>query len=101
MSAVRSGITPMAWLIAPSALLFALFFFLPMALMAMISLLTGNPVLQSNVAFTGKYYQRILSDPYYFDAIWTTLRLGLLTTLAALLLGYPLVHWRAPIRAPA
>jgi len=38
------GITPVAWLIAPSALLFALFFFLPMGLMALISLLTGNPV---------------------------------------------------------
>ena len=87
MSAVRTGVTPIAWLIAPSALLFALFFFLPMGLMAMISLLTGNPVVQSNVTFTGKYYQRIFSDPYYFEVIWTTLRIGLLTTLAALLIG--------------
>jgi putative spermidine/putrescine transport system permease protein len=98
MSAVRTGITPIAWLIAPSALLFALFFFLPMGLMAMISLLTGNPVVQPNVTFTGKYYQRILSDPYYFEVIWTTLRIGLLTTLAALLIGYPLAHWMAHIR---
>src|SRR6266852_644342 len=88
MSAVRTGITPIAWLIAPSALLFALFFFLPMGLMAMISLLNGNPVVQPNVTFTGKYYQRILSDPYYFEVIWTTLWIGLLTTLAALLIGY-------------
>src|SRR6266699_1149235 len=87
MSTVRTGITPIAWLIAPSALLFALFFFLPMGLMAMISLLTGNPVVHSNVAFTAKYYQRIVSDPYYFEVIWTTLRIGLLTTLAALLIG--------------
>ncbi len=98
MSAVRTGITPIAWLIAPSALLFALFFFLPMGLMAMISLLTGNPVVQPNVTFTGKYYQRILSDPYYFEVIWTTLRIGLLTMLAALLIGYPLAHWMARIR---
>src|SRR5437016_3881514 len=41
MNAARTGITPIAWLIAPSALLFALFFFLPMGLMAMISLLTA------------------------------------------------------------
>ena len=27
MNAVRTGVTPIAWLIAPSALLFALFFF--------------------------------------------------------------------------
>jgi len=95
MSTVSTGITPMAWLIAPSALLFALFFFLPMGLMALISLLTGNPVVQSNVAFTTKYYQRILGDAYYFEVIWTTLRIGLLTTLAALLIGYPLAHWMA------
>ena len=44
MNTIRTGITPIAWLIAPSALLFALFFFLPMGLMAMISLLAGNPV---------------------------------------------------------
>src|SRR6266481_4572615 len=98
MSAVRTGITPIAWLIAPSAMLFALFFFLPMGLMAMISLLTGNPVVQPNVAFTGKYYQRIVSDTYYLEVIWTTLRIGLLTMLAALLIGYPLAHWMARIR---
>jgi putative spermidine/putrescine transport system permease protein len=98
MSEVRTGVTPIAWLIAPSAVLFALFFFLPMGLMAMISLLTGNPVVQPHVSFTGKYYQRIVSDPYYFEVIWTTLRIGLLTTLAALLIGYPLAHWMARIR---
>jgi putative spermidine/putrescine transport system permease protein len=58
MNAARTGITPIAWLIAPSALLFALFFFLPMGLMAMISLLTGNPVVQPNVDFTTKYYRQ-------------------------------------------
>ena len=83
MNAVRTGITPIAWLIAPSALLFALFFFLPMGLMAMISLLTGNPVVQPNVDFTTKYYRRILDDIYYFEVIWTTLRIGLITTLVA------------------
>src|SRR3954464_3227663 len=98
MNALRPGITPIAWLIAPSALLFALFFFLPMGLMAMISLLTGNPVVQPHVAFTGKFYQRLVSDRYYFEVIWTTLRIGLFTTLASLLIGYPLAHWMARVR---
>jgi hypothetical protein len=98
MNAVRTGITPIAWLIAPSALLFALFFFLPMGLMAMISLLTGNPVVQPNVDFTTKYYRRILDDSYYFEVIWTTIRIGLLTTFSALLIGYPLAHWMARVR---
>ena len=99
MNAVRAGITPIAWLIAPSALLFALFFFLPMGLMAMISLLTGNPVVQPNVDFTTKYYRRILDDSYYFEVIWTTMRIGLLTTLSALLIGYPLAHWMARMQS--
>ena len=107
MNAARTGITPIAWLIAPSALLFALFFFLPMGLMAMISLLTGNPVVQPNVDFTTKYYRRILDDTYYFGVIWTTLRIGLLTTLAALLIGSCLLRsappnaiWLAMLRSP-
>jgi len=99
MNAVRTGITPIAWLIAPSALLFALFFFLPMGLMAMISLLTGNPVVQPNVDFTTKYYRRILDDTYYFEVIWTTIRIGLVTTLVALAIGYPLAHWMARIKS--
>src|SRR5204863_9807088 len=92
MNAVRTGITPIAWLIAPSALLFAPFFFLPMGLMAMISLLSGNPVVQPNVDFRTKYYRRIIDDSYYFEVIWTTIRIGLLTTLSALLSGSPLAH---------
>ena len=98
MSALRTPVAPIAWLIAPSAILFALFFFLPMGLMAMISVLTGNPVVQAHVSFTARYYQRIVSDRYYFEVIWTTLRIGLLTTLAALMIGYPLAHWMARIR---
>jgi putative spermidine/putrescine transport system permease protein len=98
MSAHRNKVAPIGWLMAPSALLFAVFFFLPMGLMAMISLLTGNPVVQPHVTFTAKYYLRIVSDPYYFEVIWTTLRIGLLTTLSALLIGYPLAHWMARIR---
>jgi putative spermidine/putrescine transport system permease protein len=98
MSALRTPVAPIAWLIAPSAILFVLFFFLPMGLMAMISVLTGNPVVQAHVSFTARYYQRIVSDRYYFEVIWTTLRIGLLTTLAALMIGYPLAHWMARIR---
>src|SRR3954465_11144357 len=98
MNAGPPGNTPISRLIAPSAPPFALFFFLPMGLMAMISLLTGNPVVQPNVDFTTKYYRRILDDSYYFADTWTTIRIGLLTTLSALLIGYPLAHWMARVR---
>jgi len=97
MNAVRPN--GMALFILPSALLFALFFFLPIGLMALMSVLTGNPVVMPQVAITSRHYQRILDDSYYFEVIWTTIRIGLWTTAAALLIGYPLAHWMARIRS--
>ena len=91
----------LALLILPSALLFTLFFFLPIGLMAVMSCLTGNPVVMPHVAFTTRHYARIVNDSYYLEVIWTTLRIGLLTTLFALLIGYPLAHWMARIKSRA
>ncbi|MGJ4946187.1 ABC transporter permease [Bradyrhizobium sp. HKCCYLS1011] len=96
-----SHINGLALLILPSALLFALFFFLPIGLMAVMSLLTGNPVVMPHVAFTTKHYQRLADDSYYLEVIWTTIRIGLWTTLIALLIGYPLAHWMARIKSRA
>ena len=91
----------LAVFILPSGLLFILFFFLPIGLMAMMSLLTGNPVVAPNVAFTTRHYGRMIGDPYYLEVIWTTIRIGLLTTLIALAIGYPLAHWMARIKSRA
>ncbi|WP_315765096.1 MULTISPECIES: ABC transporter permease [unclassified Bradyrhizobium] len=92
-------INGLALLILPSALLFALFFFLPIGLMAVMSLLTGNPVVMPHVAWTTKHYARIAEDSYYLDVVWTTIRIGLWTTLIALVIGYPLAHWMARIKS--
>ncbi|HEV2155136.1 ABC transporter permease [Bradyrhizobium sp.] len=89
----------LALFILPSALLFALFFFLPIGLMAVMSVLTGNPVVMPKVAFTTRHYARMIDDPYYLEVIWTTIRIGLVTTLVALAIGYPLAHWMARIKS--
>jgi putative spermidine/putrescine transport system permease protein len=89
----------LALFILPSVLLFALFFFLPIGLMALMSVLTGNPVVVPHVAFTTRHYARIVSDSYYLEVIWTTIRIGFVTTLVALLIGYPLAHWMARIKS--
>jgi putative spermidine/putrescine transport system permease protein len=91
----------LALFILPSALLFTLFFFLPIGLMAVMSCLTGNPVVMPHVTFTTRNYARIVNDSYYLEVIWTTLRIGLLTTLFALVIGYPLAHWMARIKSRA
>jgi putative spermidine/putrescine transport system permease protein len=85
-------------LIAPAVLLFGGFFVLPLAVVLLTSLLTGNPVANPSVGFTLRHYQRLVGDDYYLEVLWTTLRLGLLTTAAALLIGYPLAHQLARLR---
>jgi len=94
-------INGLSLLILPSALLFALFFFLPIGLMAAMSLLTGNPVVAPRVDLTTRHYARIINDPYYLEVIWTTIRIGLWTTLTSLVIGYPLAHWMARIKSRA
>jgi putative spermidine/putrescine transport system permease protein len=101
MNGAASRTNGLALFILPSALLFALFFFLPIGLMAVMSLLTGNPVVAPHVDITTRHYARIIDDPYYLEVIWTTIRIGLWTTLISLLIGYPLAHWMARIRSRA
>jgi putative spermidine/putrescine transport system permease protein len=97
MSAATSRPSPIAWLIAPSLLLFVLFFVLPFGVMAMMSLFSGNPITNPNAVLTTRHYQRFIEDSagIYHDALWATLRIGLITTVISLLIGYPLAHWMA------
>ena len=89
--------SPIAWLIAPALLLFVLFFVLPFGVMAMMSLFSGNPITNPNAVLTTRHYQRFIEDSagIYHDALWATLRIGLITTVISLLIGYPLAHWMA------
>lgn len=95
----RRGPNALAWLIMPCALLFAVFFVLPLGLMLLMSFLTGNPVVQDNVEFTLQHYERFGGDLYNWEVLWVTIRIGLWTTLAALLLGYPLAHLMARVQS--
>lgn len=91
----RAGVSPIAWLAAPAFLVFVVFFVLPFGVMAVMSFLSGNPINARHVRTTLLHYDRFLGDSLYFEALWSTLRIGLITTAAALLIGYPLAHWMA------
>jgi putative spermidine/putrescine transport system permease protein len=91
----RGTIAPAAWLAAPALLLFVLFFILPFGIMSVMSFLTGNPINAPDVTLTTRHYVRFFNDDLYTEALWATLRIGFLTALAALLIGYPLAHWMA------
>jgi len=95
----RPSVSPMAWLVGPALLLFVIFFVLPFAVMAVLSVMSGNPAQNPNVYFTARHYQRFLGDDLYHDALWSTLRIGIITTLASLLIGYPLAHWMARMKS--
>ena len=54
--------SPIAWLVAPAALLFVLFFVLPFGVMAMMSFYSGNPVTNPNAFATTRHYERFIFD---------------------------------------
>ena len=93
--------SPIAWLIAPAALLFVLFFVLPFGVMAVMSVYSGNPVTNPNAMLTTRHYERFIFDSagIFHDALWSTLRIGFITTVASLLIGYPLAHWMARMQS--
>jgi putative spermidine/putrescine transport system permease protein len=93
--APRGRVSPIAWLIGPALLLFVIFFVLPFGAMALLSFLSGNPVNSTNVAFTTRHYERLMGDSLYLEALIATMRIGLVTTIVSLLIGYPLAHWMA------
>ena len=97
MAAASSRPSPIAWLIAPALLLFVLFFVMPFGVMAVMSVFSGNPVTNPNAFLTTRHYERFINDSagIFHEALWDTLRIGLITTVAALLIGYPLAHWMA------
>ena len=106
MEPARGSVTtvptsPIAWLIAPAGLFFVVFFLMPFGLMAMLSVLTGNPLQRPNVAFTSRHYERIADDTLYLESLAETLKIGVVTTVASLILGYPIAHWLARIRSRA
>ena len=86
---------PVVLLCALPAAFFVAFFLAPMAVVLIASLTTpaGQP--------TFAHYVRILADTYHWDVLWVTFRIGALTTLVCVLIGYPLawylvriVKWR-------
>lgn len=95
----RADRAAVTWLVAPALLLFLLFFVLPFGVMALVSVLTGNPLQRDDVSFTGQHWARLFEDVFYWESLVETLRIGLITTLVALLVGYPLAHMMARVRS--
>lgn len=68
-------------------LFFAAFFVAPMVVVAAASFTKEGGEL------TFANYARILLDRYHWDVLWVTFRIGALTTIASVLIGYPLAWY--------
>ena len=85
-------------LLGPYVLLLAVFFVAPLLLMLAISF-SRQSYGQLEWAFTAQHYVHFFTDAYYLGVLGDTLWLGLLTTAASLLLGYPLAYHLALTRS--
>ena len=74
------------------------FFFIPMGWLVATSLSTHE--IGSPPEFTGTlaHYARFWTDPFYLEtALWTTIKLSVLSTVFALLIGYVLAYYIAEL----
>ncbi|NJK99064.1 MAG: ABC transporter permease [Spirulinaceae cyanobacterium RM2_2_10] len=81
-------------LLLPGAAWLGIFFVIPLAIVLLYSFLERGTYGGVEWQFTGRNYERLL-DPIYWGVFWQSLRLALFTTLACLLVGYPLAYFTA------
>lgn len=87
-------IPPWVWLLGPYLLLLISALLLPLTNLATISVFKHSPSTMWVAEPTAANYVRLL-DAYYLQVLVRTLRIGLITTLACLILGGPLAYWLA------
>jgi putative spermidine/putrescine transport system permease protein len=73
----------------PVLLFLAVFFVAPLA----INLLRTRPLDQSAGTGAFFYYVKLFTDPYYAGVMWETLKVALITTVASLVIGYPVAFF--------
>ncbi len=78
----------MKWTSYPYILWMAVFIVVPLVLILLFSLTTGEEGI-ANLKFTLDNFKRFL-DPKYIDILWISVKLALKSTAITLLLGYPL-----------
>lgn len=92
------------WLLLAAPLtVFVALFLVPLAYVFALSFFGFDRVTGTLGGFTLENYAKFLRDPFYLGILWRTFKLGLLATLATLVLGYPvalfLSHASGRVRA--
>jgi len=78
------------WLVAPALAVVVVFFILPYANLLLMSFFAPAKARPYDPVLTVGNYTAALGDSFQWWILWRTLKLGILTTLFALVLGYPL-----------
>jgi len=99
MSSARASATP--WLLAaPGALLFTALVVVPLALTLILSFHVYDAASGVKDQTTLAHYTAILSDSYFLNIFWRTLRLAALTTLICAIIGAPEAYILSRMREP-
>ena len=77
-----------AWLLAPGMAWMTLFLVVPILMMVYVSFWTQT-TFRISPTLTLRSWQFFFSSATYLDALWTTIRIWLVTLAATLLIGYP------------
>lgn len=89
-----------AFLPVPSLLLVLFGLGLPLLLMARYSLAEFDPRDMAIQGLTLENYAKFLTDPFYRDVLWRTLKVAAMSTLICLLLGVPAAYVISRTRSP-
>lgn len=87
-------------LVGPGALLFLALVVLPLALTFILSFHAFDHTTGVKSEFTLAHYWAVISDDYYLNIFWRTLRLALLTTVICALIGAPEAYILSRMRDP-
>jgi ABC-type spermidine/putrescine transport system permease subunit I len=85
-------------LLSPGLVVLTVFLVVPLAMIVVISVFSYSPTRLWIPVLTGENYGKFF-HPYYLGVTWTTVKVGLLTTLVCAVLGYPLAYLLARMRS--
>ncbi|HVL58308.1 MAG TPA: ABC transporter permease [Burkholderiaceae bacterium] len=84
---ISQWLRPAEWQLAlPMLAAFVAFFATPLLLLAAVSVFDDTQITQAGFAM----WRKFLGDPFYWKVTFDTLKLGLMTVAATVLIGYPL-----------
>ncbi len=79
-------------LLAPALLMFCLFFIIPLFQLLVNSFHTFTGSSGTGTDWTIDHYVKFITDPFYLSVLWRTVKIGLVTTLVALVVAYPIAY---------